>query len=247
MQSLNQKLGHRERLRKKFLEKGIQGFCDYEILELLLTLSTPRKDCKPTAKEMIKEFKNLYNVFEADINDLKKIEGIGDKNVFPILLIKEVAGLFLEKKVREKEFLTDPKDVFDYLYYSMGEKDVEIFKVIYLTSNNKVIEIEDLHRGSIINSPVYPREVMKSALKNRAASLIFAHNHPSGSIKPSRSDISITRRLVHSLLYIDIKVHEHIIIGDNRYFSFSDNGYIDKFRDEFKKLEEESMEFKNSR
>lgn len=233
--------GHRERLRKRFLDNGFSGFHDYEIIELLLTINTPRKDCKPVAKEMMKKFKTLQNLLESSPEELKQVKGLGDKNIFPLLLIKSTAELYLKKKIIKREALTDSKDVFDYLFYSMSEKDVELFKVIFLDGKNRVLEVEDIHRGSISSSPVYPREVVKSAIRNKASSLIFAHNHPSGSPEPSKSDILITRRLVHALLFMDIKVHEHIIIGENSYYSFADSGLIRKFFKEFEKMEMETI------
>ena len=229
--------GHRERLRNKFIESGISSLHDYEILELLLTIGTPRKDCKPVAKELMKKFKTLHQVLDADLEELKKIDGIGDKNGFPIIFIKAAAETYLKKKILEKPVLSASKDVFDYLFYSMREKDIEVFKVLFLDSKNRVLEVEDIQRGSISSSPVYPREIIKSALNKKAAALIFAHNHPSGSCEPSASDLAVTRRLVHALLYMDIRVHEHIVIGENKYFSFADKGYIRKFVEEFKRME----------
>jgi len=234
--------GHRERLRQRFLSNGIEGFLDYEILELLLTLSTPRKDCKKIAKDILEKFVNIQNVFEADPDELIKIKGLGNNNIMPVLIIKAVAETYLKKKILKKNIVSCSKDVFDYLFYSMRDKDLEIFKTIVLDNKNKIIDTKDIHTGSISSSAVYPREIIKYALSQKATSIIFVHNHPSGDITPSSSDIRITRKLVHACMYVDIKVHEHIIIGDNIYFSFADEGYIKKFVSEFISMEKEGLD-----
>ncbi|MEA3222169.1 MAG: DNA repair protein RadC [Thermodesulfobacteriota bacterium] len=221
--------GHRKRLREKFIRAGISGFHDYEIVELLLTLGSPRKDCKAQAKEAIKRFKTLRNVLEAPTEELQEIEGIGPHNVFGIKLVQEVARRFLKEKIIERPLSRSSKEVFDYLYHSMRDLKKEIFKVIFLDGKNKIIEIEDLFEGTLNTSSIYPREVIKSALKNNALSLIFVHNHPSGDPIPSPSDKDITKELVSAGGLMQIKVLDHIIIGDNRYFSFADEGLIEEY------------------
>jgi DNA repair protein RadC len=237
----NSNSGHRQRLRDKFFEAGISGFHDYEIIEILLTLGTPVKDCKPAAKELIEKFKNLPGVFDASLKELKSVKGIGDNNAFPVLFVREAAEIYLKRKTEKRDIVSCSDDVFNYLYFSMRGKDIEVFKVLFLNSKNEITGIEDIHEGSISSSAVYPREIIKAALEKKASSLIFAHNHPSGSVEPSNSDISITRRLVHACLHMDIKVHEHIIIGNNRYFSFADQGYIRKFSEEFLNFERDVL------
>ncbi|MDY0131144.1 MAG: DNA repair protein RadC [Desulforegulaceae bacterium] len=237
----NTNLGHRQRLREKFFETGISGFHDYEIIEILLTLGTPIKDCKPMAKELLEKFKTLPRVLEAPLKELKSVKGIGENNVFPLVFVKSAAEIYLKRKVENKDILSCSEDVFNYLYFSMREKDKEIFKVIFLNSKNQIIGIEDMHEGSIASSAVYPREIIKSSLEKSASALIFAHNHPSGSVDPSKSDVLITRRLVHACLNMDIRVHEHLIIGNNKYFSFADDGYIRKFTEEFIRFEKENL------
>lgn len=214
--------GHRKRLREKFLKSGIAGFHDYEIIELLLTLGTPRTDCKQQAKEAIKRFKTLRGVLGAPLEELQEIKGIGPHNVFGIKLIQEVAREFLKEKITEKPLCRSSKEVFDYLYHSMRDLKKEVFKVTFLDGKNQIIEIEDLFKGTLNVSPVYPREIVKRAIRYNAVSLIFVHNHPSGSPDPSPSDKEITKDLVAASNTVQIKVLDHIIIGDNRYFSFAD-------------------------
>ncbi|MDY6863283.1 MAG: DNA repair protein RadC, partial [Thermodesulfobacteriota bacterium] len=213
--------GHRKRLREKFIKSGISGFHDYEIVELLLTLGTPRRDCKEQAKEAMKKFKTLRGLFEAPAEELQEIDGIGPHNVFGIKLVQEVAREFLKEKILEKPICKSAKEVFDYLYHSMRDLKKEVFKVIFLDGKNQIIEIDDLFEGTLNASSVYPREIIKSAIKNNALSLIFVHNHPSGNPEPSHNDRDITEELVFSGNLMQIKVLDHIIIGDNKYFSFA--------------------------
>ena len=225
--------GHRKRLREKFLKSGLTGFHDYEVIELLLSIATPRKDCKETAKGALKKFKSLQGVLGATARELRQVDGIGPANLFGIKLIKAVADRYLEKKLINMEPLNNSKELFDYLYHTIRDKSQECFKVIFLDAKNKVIAIETLFTGTLTASSVYPREVILAALNNHAAALIFVHNHPSGEPKPSAEDISITRQLVFACIVMGITVHEHIIIGQNTYFSFADQGYIARMVREF--------------
>ena len=225
--------GHRQRLREKFLKSGLSGFHDYEVVELLLTLVTPRKDCKAVAKSALQRFKTLPGVLEASAAELCEIEGIGPKNLLGIKLVKAVGDRYLGQKVIEKDPLNNSKELFDYLYHSIRDKSRECFNVIFLDAKNRVITTETLFEGTLTASSVYPREVVAAALNHHAAALIFAHNHPSGDPEPSAEDVAITRRLIFSCRVVGITVHEHLIVGNNRYFSFADQGYIARMNREF--------------
>jgi len=225
--------GHRQRLRERFLNAGLDGFQDYEVIELLLTLGTPRKDCKDMAKAALSRFKTLQGVMEASSHELCEVDGIGVKNSFGLKLIKAVSDRYLEKKLINKSPVNNSKELFDYLYHNIRDKTREHFKIIFLDSKNRVISTETHSKGTLTASSVYPREVVDSALKHKAAALIFAHNHPSGDPKPSPEDIAITRQLVFSGKVMGITIHEHIIIGDNCYYSFADQGHIARMGREF--------------
>jgi DNA repair protein RadC len=207
-------------------------------VELLLTLATPRKDCKQSAKDALKRLKSLQGVLEASSQELCDIKGIGPKNLFGIKLIRAVCERYLEKKLIQKDPLSNSKELFDYLNNTLRDKQREYFKVIFLDSKNQVLSAETLSEGTLTASSVYPREVIQAALRHHAAALIFAHNHPSGDPKPSAEDIDITRQLVFAGKVMGITVHEHIVIGDNRYFSFADHGYIAKMNHEYTRLSE---------
>ena len=232
----NKSEGHRKRLREKFLNSlTLDGFHDYEVIELLLTLGTPRKDCKDTAKAALEKFKTLQGVFEASPHELQEIKGIGPMNLFGIKFIKAVSERYLEKKLIKKDPVSNSKELFDYLYHSMRDKNRECFKALFLDAKNRVIATETLFEGTLTASSVYPREVVAAALSHHAAALIFAHNLPSGEPQPSPEDIAITRQLVFACRVIGITVHEHLVIGDNTYFSFADQGYIARMNREFER------------
>ena len=231
--------GHRRRLREKFLDAGLSGFHDYEVIELLLTLGMPRKDCKAAAKAALTRFKTLQGVFEASPRELCEIRGIGEKNLFGVRLIKAVADRYLNARLIRKDPINNSKELYAYLTVSMRDKHRECFKVVYLDAKNRVLTTETLFQGTLTASSVYPREVVRAALDHHAAALIFAHNHPSGDPEPSEEDISITRKLIFACRMVGITVHEHVIVGHNRYFSFADQGYMTRLNTEYERKETE--------
>jgi len=224
--------GHRRRLRERFLSAGLDGFHDYEVVELLLTLATPRKDCKDTAKEALKRFKTLQGVLEASGPELAEVPGIGPKNSFGVRLVKAAADRYFRSRVREKKTLGNADEVREYLGYSLGSRARECFMVIFLDAKNRVLETETLFEGTLTASAVYPREVVRAALGHHAAALIFVHNHPSGDPAPSREDMDITRRLIHACRVMGLTVHEHLIVGRDGYYSFADQGHIVRMNSE---------------
>ena len=229
-------MGHRERLREKFIKSGLKGFHDYEIVELLLSLGTPRKDCKRQAKEVIKRFKTLRGALSASLEELQQIEGIGPHSAFGIKLVQEVAREFLKEQIIDKPIYKSAQEIFDYLYHSMRDLKKEVFKVVYLNSQNRIIETADLFEGTLSSSAISPREIMESAIKHNAASLIFVHNHPSGNPEPSANDKQVTRDLVYAGSIMQVRVLDHIIIGNNRYFSFAGEGLIEEYELDFLNL-----------
>ncbi|OGO31366.1 MAG: hypothetical protein A2Z29_10245 [Chloroflexi bacterium RBG_16_56_11] len=225
--------GHRRRLREKFLKSGLEGFHDYEIVELLLSLGTPRRDCKQTAKEAIKKFQTLRGVLEASAEDLRQVDGIGPHSAFGIKLVQEVAREFLRARVLEKPFYRSSQEVFDYLYHAMRGLKKEVFKVIYLNSQNQIIDTVDVSEGTSSSSAVSPRDVIDGAIRSNSTALIFVHNHPSGNPEPSNNDKGLTRELVYAGKLLRLRVLDHIIIGDNKYFSFAGEGLIEEYETDF--------------
>lgn len=225
--------GHRERLRQRFLKGGLEGFADYEIVELLLSLGLPRKDTKPLAKEAIKRFHSLRGVLAATPAELQEIPGIGPGAVFGILLVQSVAREYLKAQIVEKPSIQSAQELYDYLRHTMRDLKNEVFRVIYLTAQNQIIDTAVLYEGTVNSSAVSPRQVMESALAKHAVSLIFVHNHPSGACEPSQSDRDLTRDLVFAGYLMEVKVADHIIIGNDRYYSFAANDLISRYEMEY--------------
>ncbi len=226
--------GHRERLRSRFTEGGIERFTDEEVIEFLLTLGTPRKDVKIPARHALEKYGSLSGVLSAPINELKLIKGLGEKNVLYLKIIHEVAGRYLRDRAKKSVFFNSSKTVYDYLFHSMRDIKREIFKVLFLNRKNELIFDQDVFQGGLTGSAVYPAEIMKIALSNNAAALVFVHNHPSGDPNPSPEDRNLTKSLVWSSQLLSIQVLDHIIIGHNRYYSFADEGFIKRFLSEYR-------------
>ena len=226
MTKISKSDGHRERLRKRFFEAGLEGFLDYEIIELLLTLGTPRKDCKQTAKEAIKKFGGLKGVLDTLPEDLQQIKGIGLRNLFGLKLFQAVSERYQKSRLFKKTALDSPKAVTDYLQEKMGRKKKEYFVILSLDSVNHLINVSDIAIGTLNANLVHPREVFQEAILNHAAKIILAHNHPSGNLEPSKEDILVTEKLTGSARILDIKLEDHLIITKDGYFSFKEKGMI---------------------
>ena len=225
--------GHRERIREKFLKNGIDGFAEYEILELLLTYCIPRKDTKPIAKELLNKFKSLDNIFKADFDKLSAIDGLGKNSITFLKLLGELPSIIYKDELKNKKLIDKEtlkisnKDILlKYLRNKIGYEEIEKFYIIYLSSSNEVIEFEENSVGTLDRSSVYPREIYKKVINLNAKSIILAHNHPSDNITPSKSDIELTNEIAKGLKNFGALLIEHIIITKNSYFSFLEEGLI---------------------
>lgn len=221
--------GHRERLRKRYIKSGLEGFNDYEVLELLLTYSIARKDVKPIAKELIEKFGTIDEIAKSDVKSLLEVDGIGEGSAVFLRLIGDIALTLYREKIEDKDILTikSKNSLLSYLRGEIGYSPREEFKILFLDSSNKLIASETLFYGTIDKSAIYPREIVERVIKNRAKSVIFAHNHPSGSISPSKKDIELTQYMYDSLKLLEIRLLDHIIITKNSYFSFLEEGLIE--------------------
>jgi DNA repair protein RadC len=228
--------GHRKRLRERFLKSGLEGFQDYEIIELLLSLGTPRRDTKTQAKEAIRRFKSLRGVLEASAEELDDIDGVGQHSIFGIKFTQAVARQFLKERSLEKPVCSSSREIFDYFYISMRDLKKEVVKSVYLNAQNEILDIQDLSQGTVDSSYLYPREVMEGAIKNHAVSFVLVHNHPSGNPGPSEADKDLTRKMVYIGSLMQIKLLDHIIIGDNRFYSFAGEGAVERCEQEFSRL-----------
>ena len=225
--------GHRERIKEKFLKNGIDGFAEYEILELLLTYCIPRKDTKPIAKELLNKFKSLDNVFKADFDKLSAIDGLGKNSIVFLKLIGDLPSIIYKDELKNKKLIDKEtlkisnKDILlKYLRNKIGYEEIEKFYVLYLSSSNEVIEFEENSVGTLDRSSVYPREIYKKIINLNAKSVILAHNHPSDNITPSKCDIELTNEMAKGLKNFGALLIEHIIITKNSYFSFLEEGLI---------------------
>ena len=218
--------GHRKRLKQKFLTAGIEAFHEYEVVELLLTCAIPRKDVKPLAKDLLREFGSLKGIVDAEIGDLARISGVGEDSAIVIKFLKELAALYLKQKAKEKPQIACTSELLNFFRTAMGGKKDEEFCVIYLDAQNQIIEFETVQKGVANQAVVYPRQVLESALRRKASALILAHNHPSGHVRPSDADIRLTKTIQDAARMLDILVHDHIIIGENRFFSFREEGLM---------------------
>ena len=222
----NKHVGHRSRLRTKFMQAGIGAFHDYKVIEMLLTLTTPHKDMKPAAKEAIRRFGGLAGALEAPIQLLMEIDGIGETNAFALKLPHAVGRRYLMEKSVGGDFIRSSATVHEYLTHNLRDRNREVFMVIFLNGQNRILKMEELFEGTLTSSAVYPREVIKHALDYDAAAMVLVHNHPSGNISPSAEDQAVTKKLVAAAETIDVRILDHLIIGGNDYYSFADHGLI---------------------
>jgi DNA repair protein RadC len=199
---------------------------DYEIIELLLTLGTPRKDCKQEAKAAIKAFNGLRGVLDASVDDLQVIKGIGPSNAFGLKLFQAVSERYAKEKVLSKTSLTTPQKVAEYLREKFGKEKKEHFFILLMDSQNNLIDTDDVSIGILNESLVHPREVFELAIRKLAARIIIGHNHPSGNVKPSIEDLKLTQRLQSVGELVGIPVVDHIIVSSDSYMSLKERGLL---------------------
>ncbi len=218
--------GHRKRLKDKFRLYGLPSLHDYEALELLLFYAVPRKDVKPLAKGLISACGGLRGVFDASFKDLKKIPGMGENASLLLPLVKALGSAYLKERALEGEQLSCTEDLVRYCMAAMGGLKDERFTVIFLNTRNRIIEVEDIQDGTVNQAVVYPRKILEKALHHKASAMILVHNHPSGNTAPSEADVRLTRAVQETAKILDIRIHDHLIIGGNRYFSFRSEGLL---------------------
>ena len=219
-------LRHRNRLKERYERAGVTGLQDYEVLELLLFYALPRKDVKPLAKELLKRFGSLKGLLDAGRETLQGVPGIGRHTAVLFSIVRDLGSLYLQQKAEDKEQISSTKELFDYCLSSMGGMKDEHFAVIYLNARNRIIKVETIQEGIVNQAVVYPRKVLENALTNKATAIILVHNHPSGHVRPSEADIRLTKTLQDTARVLDILIHDHIIVGENRYFSFREEGLM---------------------
>ncbi|RLG13151.1 hypothetical protein DRN73_00040 [Candidatus Pacearchaeota archaeon] len=229
--------GHRARVKKRFFEEGPQSFTDEDLLELLLFFGIPRKDTRIIARELLKKYnQRLDKVLDANPQDLLEVKGIGLNSLLPLKVVHEVAKRYLKAKSEKADYLKSPEEIYQYLMYELKGKDKEVFMVIFLDTQFKVLGVEKLFEGTLTETAVYPREIFAKALEKKAVSLILVHNHPSGNLTPSKEDIRLTKLLILTGKLLQFKILDHLIIGETGYYSMAEKGIIEKLEKELTQL-----------
>lgn len=228
--SLQKNKGHRQRVKERFLKTNFDNWQDYEILEFALFFALPQKDTKEIAKTLITKFGSLKELMNADYDELNKafepIKGVSGHTAFFFYFLKQFSIKYSEFKIKEKEKLSSPQEVVDFLKNLIGNLNEEKMYAIYLNASNKVLGVEKISEGTVGRAAVYPSQIAKGSLLKNARSVIVSHNHPGGVCKPSQNDIIATEAIQKALKTIEVILLDHIIVTNNDYYSFKDNGLI---------------------
>ena len=217
---LDHKIGHRDRVRQRFLRLGAEAFADYELLESLLHIVLPQKDTKDLAKSLLDRFGSFSGVLAAPYEQLRRFKGLGDITAANLKIVQGAAQRYARDQVsRDKPILSSWAALLDYCRAQMAFEEIEQFRLLFLNKKNQLIADEVQQRGTVDHTPVYPREVIKRALELQATAIILVHNHPSGDPAPSAADIQMTQAIVEIAKPLGIAVHDHIIIGKSGHAS----------------------------
>ncbi|HWH18118.1 MAG TPA: DNA repair protein RadC [Allosphingosinicella sp.] len=218
--------GHRARLRKRLIEGGPDALLDHELVEYLLALAIPRRDTKPLAKKLIRDFGGFGGLLAADAEAIARVGELSEGAVAALKIAQASALRLLRSEVRERPVLGCWQALLDYLHADMAHNPVERVRVLFLNSKNMLIRDEPMSEGSVDEAAVYVREIVRRALDCHATALIIVHNHPSGDPSPSSQDIRLTRDIVEACRHLKIAVHDHIIIGARGHSSLRAMGLI---------------------
>ena len=219
-------VGHRQRLKERFLKGGPDALADYEMLELVLFLGIPRGDVKPLAKQLMRIYGSFAEIISVPIEKLLNHKGIGTHAVFAIKIIGAAAIRLAREQIINKPILSSWRLVLDYCHASLAFAEKEEFHVLYLDNKNRLITDETHQKGTIDQASVYPRDIIKRCLELNALSIVLVHNHPSGDPSPSKADIEITKEINQIAKLLGISIHDHLIIGKNGHASFKSLGLL---------------------
>jgi len=218
--------GHRQRLRERFRRAGVDALQDYELMELVLARSLIRGDVKPLAKDLIKEFGGFAEAIAAPIERLVEVNGMGEATALELKIVHAAAVRVARERVLARPVISSWSDLLSYCRAAMADEKTELFRILFLDKKNILIADEVQQRGTVDHTPVYPREVVKRALELAASAIILVHNHPSGDPTPSRADIEMTNQIVKAAQALNIRVHDHLIIGHRTEASFKGLGLL---------------------
>ena len=213
-------IGHRARLRERFLGDGGEALPDYELLELILFSARPRGDVKPLAKRLLKQFGSFSKVVYAEETSLRAVDEVGDAVIAALKTVRIASQRLLKSEIANQPVIQSWSALMDYCKLAMGQNKIEQFRVLFLNHRHALIADEVMQEGTINHTPVYPREIVKRALELSAAAIILLHNHPSGDPTPSKADIDITKKIVEAAATVGVGVHDHVIITEGGHYSF---------------------------
>lgn len=217
---------HDDRPREKVLRKGVEVLSDAELVAIFLRTGIKGKSAVDLAREALSRFGSLSALLAADIAALTASPGLGTAKYVQLQAVLEIARRALRERLDRGSVLSSPQAVRDYLRLMLQDRPHEVFGVVFLDAQNRVLAVEELFRGTLTQTSVYPREVVKRALAHNAAAAIFAHNHPSGVAEPSRSDEALTIALRQALALVDVRVLDHFVIGGGMAMSFAERGLL---------------------
>ncbi|HEY8609198.1 MAG TPA: DNA repair protein RadC [Noviherbaspirillum sp.] len=215
-----------QRPRERLICGGPKGLSDAELLAIALRVGVSGKSAVDLGREMIERFGSLNALFAAPLKDFSRIDGLGPAKYAHLQAVMELARRALAEELRSGEALSSPGAVKHYLQLTLATKAHEAFVVLFLDARNRLIAAEELFRGTLTHASVYPREVVKAALARNAASVILAHNHPSGSPEPSAADRNLTQALKQALELMDVRVLDHVVIAGTSTYSFAEHGEL---------------------
>jgi DNA repair protein RadC len=215
-----------QRPRERLIKHGAAVLSDAELLAIFLRVGIKGKSAVQLGNEMLKHFGSLQGLFSAPLSSFSLIDGLGPAKFAQLQAVLELAKRALAEDLQAGVTLNSPQSVKDYLQLLIGNKSFESFAVLFLDVKNRLIQSEELFRGSLTRTSVYPREVVKRALHHNAAAIMLAHNHPSGQTQPSVADITLTNELTKALALVEVKVLDHIIVAGNKAYSFAEHGLI---------------------
>ncbi|HZM47764.1 MAG TPA: DNA repair protein RadC [Burkholderiales bacterium] len=215
-----------ERPRERLLAKGAESLSDAELIAIFLRTGVKGRSALDIARELLARFGSVSALFAADARALSGMTGLGDAKCAQLVAVMEVARRALRETMSRGNALSSPRTVRDFLRLKLQDRPHEVFAAVFLDAQNRVLAVEELFRGTLTQTSVYPREVVKRALHFNAAALIFAHNHPSGIAEPSRSDEALTQALKQALALVDVKVLDHFVIGGGAAMSFAERGLL---------------------
>ena len=217
---------HRKRLRQRFMSGGADALPDYELLELVLFRAIPRQDVKPLARKLLEGFGDFNRVLSAPPERLSQVGGVGEAVITELKIIEAASHRLARSRVMQRPIISSWEQVLDYCHTTMAHRETEQFRILYLDRKNVLIADEEQAKGTVDHVPVYPREVVKSALELNASAMILVHNHPSGDPTPSDEDIAMTNQIRDAAEALGIVLHDHLIIGKSCELSFRTAGYL---------------------